>query len=126
MQETTEKVYDIGDFWQTEVLNKLSKKEKSFYDEHIYPIFSKYIIHNYYVKTENGFANLHQEPNANAKILTTIPTGTYVCFVEEAGNWVKIYYPQIIDNPKVVGDYYVETGVEAGIGYIHKSQLEQR
>jgi len=109
-------IYEISDFWQKEVINKLSKEEKSFYDKNIYPIFSKYIIHNYYVSSNDGFANLRQQPNANSKILTTIPTGTYVYFVEEAGNWVKVYYPPIIVHPDP----------ETAMGYIYKTELEQR
>jgi|GEM_PF-1254076 len=115
---------------QREALDKLTEDEKNFYDKNIRPLFNDYVMRNYHVKSDYGFVNLSSKPSVDSEIITKIDVGEYVCFIEEAGDWVRVYYPKINAEFNLLDKGYVHNpkvdDLDVITGYIHKSQLEKK
>jgi len=113
LQEGAINFPNFGDYWGKDLLSKLTEEEQVVYDKYIYPQLQENIIRNYHVNSSTGLAYLKQEPNDKSETLRVLVNDEYVCFLKDAGSWIKVYYP--FANSK--------GGIE---GYIHSSQLEQR
>jgi len=106
--------YEVSSYFIDDVLRECGDNEEyiEMYNTHVFEELKRYIVRNYHVNSKNGYANLRDKPKANAEIITTIPNDEYVCFLYDAGDWedwVKVSYTS-----------------EKIMGYIHKSELEER
>jgi len=80
---------ELSKYFGDDLLAQLNWEERKTHKKYIADHLKEYVVRNYHVRTQEGFAYLRVLPNNEAAVLMAINNGEYVCFLENDGVWQK-------------------------------------